>query len=351
MIRCKFYREDTNHAMLPLIFRAFDEYCMELASGDPTLLSEVKTALRQVLGSNAVALREVIPNLSSIVTDMQDSISNSVNEGKQEMNRIVYHLRDFVRAIASPAHPIIMVFDDLQWADEQCFDIISKLITDAESNCILFIGAYRDNEVAPQLEICLGGIAMTARVPMCTLNLGDLDAESVNELVSDALRLSPRLTRALSGVLRMKTGGNPMFVKQLMKVLHEENLLYYSASARRWEYKLEAIREKSVADNTVDLLVHKMKSQYDPESQWILRVASLLGSSFDAATVKLLYSCNSEDEIEVFRHLEATIKDGLIIQTGSTYRFSHDQVFLAAYALTTPSERKQMHLQSEYSRI
>lgn len=184
-------------------------------------------------------------------------------------------------------------------------------------------------------------------VPMCTIQLGNLDRASVNELVSDTLRLSPRITRPLADVLHSKTSGNPMILKQLMQVLHEENLLYFSASARRWEYKLEAIQEKNVSESAVDLLVQMMKN-YEPESQWILRVASLLGSSFDAATMKLLYSYNSEDECEVFRHLEATIRDGLIIQTGYTYRFSHDQIWQAAYSLTPDTEREKMHLQSEY---
>jgi len=342
LINCKFDVRGRHAARSPLIFKAFDEYCKDLLTGDPMLLAEVQAAVRLALGPSAAVLKDLIPNLSGIVGDIAIA-SDDADEEAREIHRIVYHVRDFVRAIASPAHPIVMAFDDLQWANEQCLDVVSKLITDVSSRSVLFIGTYRDNELETAdhpLEETLGEIA-TTNVPMSTIHLGNLDPLTVNDLVSDVLHLSPRLTRPLADVLHTKTRGNPLFVKQMIKVLHEDKLLYYSASRRRWEWDLEAIQEQLIADSAVELLVDMMK-HYEADGQRMLQIASCFGSSFDAATVQLVY--DSKDESAVFRHLDAAIKDGLIIQTGSKYSFSHDQIWQAAYSLTLPTEREEMHL-------
>ena len=349
LINCKFDVRGRHAARSPLIFKAFDEYCKDLLNGDPTLLTEVQAAVRLALGPSAAVLKDLIPNLSGIMGDIAVA-SDDADEEAREIHRIVYHVRDFVRAIASPAHPIVMAFDDLQWANEQCLDVVSKLITDVSSRSVLFIGTYRDNELETAdhpLEETLGEIAM-ANVPMSTIHLGNLDPSTVNDLVSDVLHLSPRLTRPLADVLHTKTRGNPLFVKQMIKVLHEDKLLYYSASRRRWEWDLEGIQEQLIADSAVELLVDMMK-HYEPEGQRMLQIASCFGSSFDAATVQLAY--DSKDESAVFRHLDAAIKDGLIMQTGSKYSFSHDQIWQAAYSLTLPTEREEMHLRGECGSI
>eukprot|EP00957_Ditylum_brightwellii_P070632 5366989-Ditylum_brightwellii.AAC.1 len=53
----------------------------------------------------------------------------------------------FVRAIATPSHPIVLFLDDLQWADELSLQLICTLAADTEINNFLFIGSYRDNEI------------------------------------------------------------------------------------------------------------------------------------------------------------------------------------------------------------
>ena len=192
----------------------------------------------------------------------------------------------------------------------------------------------------------VGAILMSV-VPLATITLRNLDKESVNDLCSDVLHLSPRLTRPLAEALHSKTTGNPMFVRQLMRSLYEEGLLQYSASERRWRWDINGIRTKAVADNAVDLLIAMMRS-YGPEVRWLLRVSSCLGFRFHLTAITLLAAASDDlfsSGSEISAHIETVITDGLLSKDGAdACRFSHDQIWLAAYSLTPETERSKVHL-------
>ena len=139
-----------------------------------------------------------------------------------------------------------------------------------------------------------------------------------------------------------------MFVKQLMRALVGEKLLSYSAIARRWQWNLQAIQLKAIADNAVDLLVDKMMKSYGAKNRDLLRMASCLGSSFDETTMMILCSQYSGcSQQELLNQLGEMTSDGMLIQSGPTYKFSHDQIWQACYELTPIEEREDMHLKSE----
>lgn len=55
--------------------------------------------------------------------------------------------QNFVRVFAQPEHPLVLFLDDLQWADNSSLNFIENLLQDRETNYLLIIGAYRDNEI------------------------------------------------------------------------------------------------------------------------------------------------------------------------------------------------------------
>ena len=138
-----------------------------------------------------------------------------------------------------------------------------------------------------------------------------------------------RLSRSLSESLHTKTGGNPLFVVELLKSLCDEGLVYFSASSRRWKWNIDVIREKDIPDIAVELVLDRMRN-YGPEIQWVLRVAACLGSRFDAEIMQVLYRESST----IADQLGKLVADGLLVLVDSTYNFTHDQIWQAAYSLT-----------------
>lgn len=333
------------------IFRAFDYYCRNLHQGDPGLLVEIRAAINEQLGQSGVqVLSNLMPGLGEVMGDYSPS-SVYIDISNQEMySMILFCLRSFVRAIAAHSHPVAILFDDLQYAAKESLDLIAKLVTDTGTKSCLFIGCYRNNEIDdthPLLEVL--GVITLSGVPMWNIVLDNLDKESVNELLSDVFHLSPRLTAPLADAIQVKTRGNPLFVRQLLKSLFDEGLLQYSANARRWQYNLERIRSKSIPDTAVGLVLEMMKN-YGGDIQYVVQIAALLGMRFDAATLTLFQSGNSGngDGSAILPFIDALLEDGFVVvedAASSSYRFSHDALWEAALSLTDVSDRAKMHLQ------
>ena len=325
------------------IFRALDQYCHELQE-DLDLFSEVGVAVKTALGPSGQILLSLMPNLSALFGDTSPTLPAIDNREKYTL--LLNCLQTFVRAISAPPHPTVIMFDDLQWADAESLALMTKIVKDPETKSCLFVGCYRDNEVLtdhPLLEY-LGDIAF-ARVPMWQIFQEGIDKESINELLSDTLHLLPRITAPLARELYKKTGGNPHFAKQLLQSLHDERLLKYSPSARRWQWDISQIRSKNVPDNAVALLLERM-SQYGPDVQRALQIAALMGRCFDASALKMFQAGGDTDGdgSAILGHIDTIVDDGLVCLDKAKLRFAHDSIWEAALALTPGFERERMNL-------
>ena len=340
-VYCKFDIQGQEQPMSSF-FRALDGFCRTLVGGDPTLLAEIRGAINYALGPSVSLLKGQVPHLGAVLG--RDSPVLQAAETTDALNHISYSLRLFVRAISGPSHPLVFLLDDLQYADKNCVDVINLLLQDADATSLLFIGCYREESVSVNHPLTegLGEIAMTAEMPMSSISLGNLSKESVNDMVCETLNMSRRLTRPLADALHAKTSGNPMFVRQLMASLNADGLIRFSATSRRWEWNIKAIREENVADNAVDLLVRRMKG-YGPEIELMLQVAACLGTSFDPKALCLCFT-DQKNEGSVDSCLMKLMADGLINEVGAVYRFGHDLIWQAAYALTSSPKQQSMHL-------
>ena len=343
LIQIKFDKEDTSSQSLSSIFRALDQYCQDL-QGDLDLLNEVGKSVRAALGSFGQILLSQMPNFSVLVGEISHPLLT--NDNKERYYLLLNCLQTFVRAISAPTHPTVIFFDDLQRADVESLDLINKLVKDAGTTSCLFVGCYRDNEVLadhPLLEY-LSEISF-AGVPMWQIFLERIERRPINELLSDTLHLLPRITAPLAREIHKKSGGNPNFAKQLLQSLHDERLLQYSPSARRWQWDLAAIRSKNIPDNAVALLLERM-TQYGPGVQRMLQVAALMGRRFDASALKMFEAGDDGggDGSEILAHTDTAIGDGLVCVDKTELRFAHDSIWEAALSLTPITERESMHL-------
>ena len=140
-----------------------------------------------------------------------------------------------------------------------------------------------------------------------------------------------------------------MFMKQLVRSLCDENMLFYSSSEGRWQWDLAAIRSMSIPDNAVDLVLERM-SHYGLDVQRVLQIASLMGSRFIVASLTLFQLGGCDDNVcgsgaAILNNIDRIVSDGLFcIDKEGELRFAHDSVWEAALALTPSSEREAMSL-------
>src|SRR3569832_1859511 len=100
------------------------------------------------------------------------------------------------------------------------------MMTDADTEYLFLIGAYRDNEVnsAHPLTIALDSIRKEGATVNC-ITLAPLHSEPIAQLIADTLHSSIAEVKPLASLIVRKTECNPFFVNELLKTLHAENLL------------------------------------------------------------------------------------------------------------------------------
>lgn len=344
IVRVKF---DNNDKSMLAIFRAFNQYCQDLWD-DPELLAAVGASVKSALGPATSLLLNLMPSLYSIVGDV--NFPSLLNLSNTERHNLLLHgFRSFVRSITAVSHPLVILFDDLQWVDPETLTLISELIMDTAMISCLFVVCYRSDEViGDQILLDALGQLTSSATPTWQIHVDDITVEDINQLLSDSCLLSPRLTLPLSLEIHKKTQGSPMFVRQLLRSLCDEGVLHYSPSEGRWQWNIAAIRSMSVPDGAVGLVLERM-SHYGFDIQRLLQIASLMGSRFTAASLTLFQAgcdyhvCSSSTAI--LNIIDQIVSDGLVcIDKEGELRFAHDSIWEAALSLTPTSERETMHL-------
>ena len=108
----------------------------------------------------------------------------------------------------------------------------------------------------------------------------------------------------------------------------------------RWAWDLERIRAKGYTDNVVELMVGKLR-RLPAATQLALQQLSCLGNSAAISTLGLVHG-GSEAALDAA--LWEAVRAGLVLRQEGTYRFLHDRVQEAAYALIPEGERPAAHL-------
>src|SRR5208283_5676117 len=109
-----------------------------------TELAIWRDAFLVALEPNARLMSDLMPELKLIIGDQPP-----VPELEPQQAQTRFHLvfRRFIGVFASAQHPLALFLDDLQWLDTATLDLLEDLLTQADVQHLLLIGAYRDNEV------------------------------------------------------------------------------------------------------------------------------------------------------------------------------------------------------------
>ena len=233
------------------------------------------------------------------------------------------------------ASPLLLLLDDLQWADSGTWEMVSYAVRVASAAPFGVVVACRDEILAP-------GTAGTQALD--ELNRNRLLVHlPLPRLTPDAVRLLGRgflgsdLADGLAAVLAQRSEGNPFYAEEVLRGL--SGLLVQDWSGAYYLPAKERAAAEAATPATLKLSIVRRLNNLPAETRSVLMAASVLGRSFSS---RLLARMRGQTADEVERCLEPALSAGVISGSGGNFAFAHDLIRETAYSLLA-GDRRRLH--------
>ena len=252
------------------------------------------------------------------------------SDGPTEAFRLFRAVTGFLRSAAAD-RPVVLVVDDLHWADRASLDLVLHLVRTTRADPILIIATYRDVEVGRRHPLRAVLRELDREETTARLRLGNLSENETAALVRRYWRSDTPSSSELAAQVYRRTDGNPFFVVETLTDLVERRA------------QLAQTGDASLLDppTTVTEAILGRASRLTPATRHLLDVVSVLGPCDvdELLVVAGLGSAQLEAALE-------QVEDAGLLRFGTDrYDFDHSLTQEAVYADLSAARRRRLHHQ------
>jgi predicted ATPase/class 3 adenylate cyclase len=351
----KFDQYKRNVPYLSLI-QAFQQLISQCLSENSEQIEAWRSRILAATGQSASVVTDVIPDLALITGPQPPLAALPPIQARNRFNHVFTRL---IQAFAPENQLLCLVMDDLQWVDTASLGLLEHVLIDPDTKNILFVGSYRNDDVGPSHPLQLTILALLrSGVDVHVQHIDELKEVDVLQLLRDTFKRSTDELRDLAHVLQSKTGGNPLYIIQLLHFLCENGLIHFEYASGKWVWDLPRIRREGVTQDILGLLNARLGALHQ-DTRTILATAACLGNSFE---VEKLAIAAGRGLVEVRQSVAVGVEEGLIVATedgptvqeagsqygnenASRFRFLHDRIQQAAIDRVPDMAKKPFRLQ------
>ena len=333
---------------------AVTEFTHQVVARGPAVVAATRRAILDAVGDEAPILTSMIPCLERIFSssnkeengneEVTTLSSTTTRKANYSIQRFASVYRKFVKAICSREQPLIVLLDDLHFADQCSVDILTSLVMDKTNEGLVLIGTVEDSQLEPDsyLSRKLREIEDKAGTTIKHIVLTHLSEAAVEDLLVEVLELEEitRQTQSLTQIICQLTDGNLFFIRKFLLWLLDSDLLWFDKSYGEWKWDDQDIQIAIGSRKPADFLIG-IHPQLPRDVQDVLKVAACLGPHLNETLLEYVLG------VPVGNSLQEAADRGLLVMEESRgcYAFAHNRVQQAAYNLIPEDERESFHLE------
>jgi class 3 adenylate cyclase len=284
------------------------------------------------LGRRAAILARIAPALNEIVKDIEEP---PALDKEEERVRLFDAVAQFLIA-GSRQTPLVLVLDDLHWADRGTVALLNHVAHFVTNSAILLIGAYRDAEVDRKHPFAGALASLSRQRNFDKLALSGLSEDELTNLLGtigdeDA---PEGLVKALGGA----TEGNPLFIREVLLHLLEDGKILQSG--RGWISRF-SVDQLGIPEG-VRQVVSRRLLKLSAEANRLLAVASAFNGEF---SFEIAASVAGLDEESALKAVDEAL-DAQLLRPGlnpENFNFKHAVIRHTVYSELNSPRRVRLH--------
>jgi class 3 adenylate cyclase len=293
--------------------------------------------LRAFVAHHGSEMLRIVPTLASRIPGLPPSRATDADSERFLLFAAVAGLL----ASISAHHAVVLVLEDLQWADKGSLLLLAHLAATDIGSRVLVVATFRDSELAQAdaLRTTLGMLRRQDGVDR--VELGGLDDAEVVALLEAiaGYSLTPEEVD-LAHLVYRETDGNPFFVTQVLQHLVENGSLYQDETGR-WVTS-ESFDRFALPDSVREVIGGRVVRLGQTAAR-ALSIAAVIGRDFE---LSLLAAASSTPEDELLDILDAAAAAALVRESADTpelYSFTHALIQHTLYEDMGPTRRARAH--------
>jgi predicted ATPase len=234
--------------------------------------------------------------------------------------------------------PVLLVLDDLHWADPASLQLLRHLGRHPSSR-VMVAGAYRDVETGPRHPLHAAVADLVENGSVTTVALAGLTPTDVDELVADLGRAPlDDAGRAAAARLHEMSGGNPTLALEMFTHLFAAGAV--AVRDGKWTYEVCDVDDALPA--AVQELIERRLRRLSHETNRILTLASVVGRDFALDIVEQVSDCPPAAVLEAVEEGVAARLIAEINGAFARYRFQHPLVHQTLFRRTSLARRDRL---------
>ncbi|PTL76055.1 AAA family ATPase [Vitiosangium sp. GDMCC 1.1324] len=318
--------------------RALQPFLRRQAAGDVFERARWRERLLSSLGTRGQLIADLIPELT-LLSGPLPKRGAELSSAEAQLH-VPTAFRQLLGVLCEE-RPLVLHLEDLQWADAASARLLLHLLTQPAPYPLLLLGTRRDHDPDPSAPLALTLAQLEkAAAPISEMVLSPLSREDFVPFLTEVLATREQALAPLAELVHDKSHGNPFVALQMLSALQREGLLVFDWGRSAWRWDAFRIRDLELSHDAVDLVIDRLRRQ-PALIRDTLVLAACLGSSVELETLQVASSLSEEP---LRTALDAAVHEGLLLRADRGYRFLHDRVQQAAYALLAPEARAATHL-------